>query len=214
MSFNASKCVHVKVGADNPGLTLFLNGSAIPWANSLKYLGVTIQSNLKFNEHILNITKKANKTLGMIRRCLHGAPTKTCMTAFNTVVRPVLEYACQVWSPRSVGLTRKLESVNRRAVRWAYRLDRLDSVEELFEKHKIKTLSERRQDQDLIFLQRTEAGCYFITLADYINFNKSYKTRGGTTNPHFRVDQFKYSYFNRMREHVKCSHWNSDNTDT
>ncbi|KAF6039620.1 hypothetical protein EB796_002080 [Bugula neritina] len=44
------------------------------------------------------------------------------MIAFNTVVRPVLEYASQVWPPYIKTLIDKVETVQRRAIKWAYRL--------------------------------------------------------------------------------------------
>ena len=39
------------------------NGSTIDVVRSVKILGVTLQSNLKWNEHINNIVKKASKRL-------------------------------------------------------------------------------------------------------------------------------------------------------
>ena len=34
------------------------------------YLGVTLQSDLKWNKHVENISAKANKTLGLLKRNL------------------------------------------------------------------------------------------------------------------------------------------------
>ena len=42
------------------------NGSTIDVVRSVKILGVTLQSNLKWNEHINNIVKKASKRLDSI----------------------------------------------------------------------------------------------------------------------------------------------------
>ena len=53
---------------------------------------------------------------------------KTKLIAFNAMVRPILEYATQVWSPHNVGLTKSIDVVQRKAIRWVYRLKKLDSV--------------------------------------------------------------------------------------
>ena len=106
----------MELGKDLPDFTFYMNNTPIPQSNSLKYLGVHIQSDLKWQQHTLNIIKQSNKCLGMIRRCLFNASSKTKMLAFNTVVRPVLEYASQVWSPHTKGLQDKLETIQRRAV--------------------------------------------------------------------------------------------------
>ena len=47
-------------------------------------------------------------TTAIIRR--HNILVK----AFNTYVRPVLEYASSIWSPTQIGLINRLESVQRR----------------------------------------------------------------------------------------------------
>ena len=63
MAFNASKCVHMQLGEDRPSFTLlYVNGSAIPQNNSIKYLSVYIQRDLKLHHHTLEITKKSNNT--------------------------------------------------------------------------------------------------------------------------------------------------------
>ena len=89
-------------------------------------------------------------------------------------------------------------------MRWAFRVGKRDGIEQILEQHDIQSLAQRRDYHDRTFLNRVEAGCYSIDLKDYINFNPSYGTRCGTIKPHFRIDQFKYSYYNRMSNSVKC----------
>lgn len=202
MEFNPKKCAHISVGNKFPSFTLYLNGTEIPKAESLKYLGVTIQNDLKWHSHISNITKKANKTLGMLRRCLHEANFRTKHLAYVTVVRPILEYACQVWSPYLKGQRDALERVQRRAVRWMCRLARLDSVSDKMVDVDIKELAVRREELDLYFLRKAEFGMVEMCIRDYVNFNEHHNTRSRGINPHFNIDQFKFSFFNRMLEHV------------
>jgi hypothetical protein len=203
MRFNPTKCLHMTLGNKLPSFKLNMAGEEIPRSLNIKYLGVTIQSDLKWNIHMLNIVKKSNKTLGMVRRCLFGANSRTSMAAFNTIIRPILEYACQVWSPHTKSATCNLEAIQRRAIRWAYKLKRLDSVTEVMQEYNLVPLGERRDAHDLNFLRRIEFGLYDIELKDYIQFNTAYNTRGGTVNPHFVIDQFKYSFYCRMRDKVK-----------
>ncbi len=120
------------------------------------------------------------------------------MIAFNTVVRPVLEYASQVWSPHTKALIDQIERIQRRAVRWIFRLEKLDSVSDCMEANSVAKLEKRRQDLDLTFLKKIEFGLYDLDLNSYINFNQAYLTRHGTINPHFGTDQYKFSFFNRM----------------
>lgn len=206
MKFNASKCVHLALRRNSQpqsDVTLKLEGVPIPRSNNVKYLGVTIQDSLKWSDHITLVSKKANKILGMLRRSLYGADSNTCILAYNTVVRPVMEYASQVWSPQTKSLSDSLEKINRRAVRWAYRVPRLGSISELMTNKCILSLSDRRDQLDLRFLAGVQLGDYDLQLKNYITFNTHHNTRGNTVNPHFHLNQFKFSYFNRMRSEVK-----------
>ena len=54
-----------------------------------KYLGVILQSNLKFYKHIQSKTRWARQQLGMIKRVLYDAPLKAKLLAtYTTLCRP------------------------------------------------------------------------------------------------------------------------------
>ena len=59
--------------------------------NSCKYLGVTIQSDLKRSQHIHQITVKANCTLSLIKRNLRSASKSLRETTYFTLVWSQLE---------------------------------------------------------------------------------------------------------------------------
>ena len=87
--------------------------------NSAEILGVTIQNNMNWWEHVTKIVKKAGKRLHMLRLLKRAnADTKALSTVYITVIRPVLEYACQVWHfniPEY--LSDDIERVQKRALR-------------------------------------------------------------------------------------------------
>ena len=51
-----------------------VEGTVLENVESIKYLGVTITSDLKWNSHIRNVCSKANRTLGFLRRNLFSCP--------------------------------------------------------------------------------------------------------------------------------------------
>ena len=77
--FNIDKCEILRVTSNkNPvDYECTLKGTPLKSTDSAKYLGVEIDSGLKWNKHISNITSKANRTLGFLRRNLKSAPAKT-----------------------------------------------------------------------------------------------------------------------------------------
>ena len=82
-----------------------------------KYLGIWIESSLRWDAHINYIIGKANRVLGLIRRTFGPKDPVAIKTAFNALVRPILEYACPVWNPYLVKHIHSIESIQRRATR-------------------------------------------------------------------------------------------------
>ena len=79
-----------------------------------KCLGVTIQTNLKWNQHVHNISLKANRILALIRRNLKLVSEEVKERAYLHL----MEYASSVWCPWSKQDLTALEKVQRRAARF------------------------------------------------------------------------------------------------
>ena len=52
-----------------------LEGTDLENVESIKYLGVTITSGLRWNTHVSNVCTKTNRTLGFLRRNLYSCPS-------------------------------------------------------------------------------------------------------------------------------------------
>ena len=86
-----------------------IEGTVLENVESIKYIGVTITNDLKWNIHIINIFTKANRTLGFLRRNLKSSPQDLKEAAYKTMVRPILEFGSSVWDPYTKGLQDELE---------------------------------------------------------------------------------------------------------
>ena len=62
-----------------------LEGTVLENVDNIKYLGVTITNDLKWNTHISNICTKANRTLGFLRRTLFSCPQNVKEAAYRPV---------------------------------------------------------------------------------------------------------------------------------
>ena len=60
-----------------------LEGTVLENVESIKYLGVTITNDLKWNTHISNVCTKANRTLGFLRRNLCSCPPDVKEAAYK-----------------------------------------------------------------------------------------------------------------------------------
>ncbi|GFS75953.1 reverse transcriptase domain-containing protein [Trichonephila clavipes] len=84
------------------------------------YLGVTLDPELRFSKHIEQTTNKALGKLNILRKLCGtswGSRPQTLKSTFCTAIRPVLEYATPIWTPASISVKRKLDSVQHRAAK-------------------------------------------------------------------------------------------------
>ena len=115
----------------------------------IKYLGVTITNDLKWNTHVSNICTKANRTLGFLRRNLAACPLDVKESAYKGLVRPILEYCSSVWDPQSILLQDELEKVQKRAARFVtgnYVDYETGSMTGILKQLKWESLKKRRKD--------------------------------------------------------------------
>ena len=118
--FNPSKCQALHITrARNPLQTLYvLLGQVMEVVDHAKYTGLEIGHDLNWNQHIQNVTTKANRTLGFVRRNIQTKHKGICQVAYSTIVRPQVEYASPVCRPYTQTNINKIEAVQRRAARW------------------------------------------------------------------------------------------------
>ena len=65
--FNVEKCKVMHFGVGNQHMQYTMNGDILTTTEVEKDLGVNIKSNLKVEDHVNEITKKANQMLGIIK---------------------------------------------------------------------------------------------------------------------------------------------------
>ena len=91
------------------------------------------------------MTSKANKSLSFIRRNLQINSKSVKDRAYQSLVRPKLEYCCSVWDQYTTENIYKIEQVQRRTARYAcHRHHSTSSVTEMIHSLDWSTLQERR----------------------------------------------------------------------
>ena len=203
MEFHPQKCNVLRVSRAKSPLTFqyHLKGIQLSEEHSTKYLGVDLQDNLLWNQHIHQITKKANNMLGFLKRNLYKASSKTKTTAYNTLVRSKLEYCSTVWSPYRQGQIHKVEMVQRRAARFVtQRYRNTSSVSDMLQELGWDSLEERRKQAQLTMLYKIINEIIDIPKERYLT-PLATKTRATHSKRLKRyspsTDTFKYSFFPR-----------------
>ena len=79
-------------------VNIIMNGTAVERVNTFKYLGITIDANLKWNDQINTICRKMCNSLGIMRRIKPFVPQSSLVTIYNTMFLPHLDYGIILWS--------------------------------------------------------------------------------------------------------------------
>ena len=171
MEFHPDKCQVLTITRKRQPVTYnyILNGHQLEHVSDAKYLGITFTNDMRWNQHIDNITAKANKTLHFLQRNVHISCPRLKTTAYQTFVRRTLEYATMVWDPHTKGNIHKIEMVQRRAARYVlHRYHNRSSVSEMLQHLNWPLLEVRRQHQRLAMLYKIHHSMVAVNKAQYL----------------------------------------------
>ena len=146
-----TKCNAMQLGGQFiPGNlpTLHLADHLLPHTTQLTDLGIQIDNQLKFNNHINDITNRANQRSNLIIRCFLSQDSNSLVRAYKTYIRPLLEYNSVVWSPYQICQINAIEAVQRAFTRRLPSLKTFTYPERLSHL-KLQTLEHRRLITDL-----------------------------------------------------------------
>ena len=203
MCFHPDKCNILSISQKQKPIqyTYKLHGHSLEKTDSTKYLGVTLQSNLKWDKHINNITSKANQTLNFLRRNLKVNSQKIKDHAYKALVRPKLEYSSCIWDPSHTNQIKQIEKVQRRADRFTCnRYHNTSSVTDMLEDLDWPTLQVRRLKTRLIMFYKIIHFQVAIYPSDLL-FHSDSRTRQSNPNCYKHIqtskDAYKYSFYPR-----------------
>jgi hypothetical protein len=162
------------------------------------------------------MTSKANKSLSFIRRNLQINSKSVKDRAYQSLVRPKLEYCCSVWDPYTTENIYRIEHVQRRAARYAcHRHPNTRSVTEMIHSLDWPTLQERRLKTRLHIVYKIINKKIAVPYDNILIPNQS-RTRSTHSNTIWQIqcskDSFKFSFFcgtikdwNTFPEHITNS---------
>ena len=99
LKFNASKCKVLHIGQHDTNYEYYLGNSKLENTTMEKDLGVIMDGELKFHNHVAQAAKKASGVLAQIRRTMACHNETTITLLYKGIVRPLLEYVNVIWKP-------------------------------------------------------------------------------------------------------------------
>lgn len=95
-----------------------INGTELNRQSSVKYLGVFIDHDLTWKEHVHDLQRSCMAKLAMIRRAGHHLPCHVRKLLYQAFILPNLDYYSVVWNSCGVMSSNKIERVQNYALFW------------------------------------------------------------------------------------------------
>ena len=134
---------------------------------------------MDWGQHVSEISSKATKTLGFLRRNLAFAPRSTKEVAYKTLVRSKLEYAAPIWGPHLKLQINQIEKVQRTTARWTCRRwQNTSSVGEMLDELEWPSLEAQRDQSSLLLFHKIHCGAVSIEKDKYMTLLTVWKLPG------------------------------------
>ena len=111
---NSEQCYLFKANKKkiNQSIELQIEGNDVKQVESTKFLGIYIDSNLNWKQHIKHTTNKISKVCGILCRARHFLSSKILRNLYYTLVYPYLQYGNTIWAntyPSRLDAIRKIQ---------------------------------------------------------------------------------------------------------
>ena len=211
LKFNAEKCKLLHLGSNNNKYDYFIGTEEkrvlLDKSDLEKDLGIHVDQNLNFKEHIKKTVKKASYACYKILRNFSFKDDNILVPLFKSLVRPVLEYGNVVWNNKIKKYMSKIENVQRKYTKHIKGLFNLN-YEDRLEKIKLPSMEYRQIRGDMIQVFKIAKNYYDPkSTANIFQFSQNTRLRGHI----HKIDKIftnksKYKNFFTNRVTLK---WNS-----
>jgi hypothetical protein len=192
---------HKRVTSDS--IKLYIDGLEIEQVQTQKFLGVIINSQLNWQNHINQVCSKMAKAIGIINKIKCFIDAKTRKNLYCTLVLPYINYGNVVWASTYHSKLNKVFKLQKRMVRIIANVGYLSHTQPLFSKYDILSIFELNKLQTglLMFKCMKMKSLLPQTFQNYFTLNSDihhYNTRSATEihiiQPRTNIRKFSFRY--------------------
>ena len=88
-----------------PKLSISINGNPVEQVTNFNFLGITLDQNITWNDHISKISIKVARVIGIMNKLKHIFPHQILRTLYNSLIHPHLIYGLYIWGFSAKRLT-------------------------------------------------------------------------------------------------------------
>ena len=213
LTLNVTKSNFMLIGSSQKlssmnDITICADDKPLDSVHSIKYLGVTINENLTWEDHIDKVCSKIRSKICLLTRIKRYLPKVARITFYNAFILPIFDYCDIVWGDRgNSSLMRCLQVLQNNTARIILDLPALSSATQALSSLNWKPLSERRSHHRCIFMykminNRIGYDCQLTCNQDFHHYNTRSKRN-------VRIPRAKRRWGQWTCPSVAVKEWNS-----
>ena len=183
---NSEKCKFITFRYKNKPIDIppipFGNGS-ISQDSNIKFLGLILNQNLTFSQHIYSIQTKLSKSVGLLFKLNKFLPASTLKLMYDSLIKPYLTYAIEAWYSAPKYLTDKVLILQKKSIRAINSLPYNEHTSKYFKEMKILKLPDLYRENLVTYFFNTVNKNANLNISQFIEHNQNihqYPTRNRT----------------------------------
>lgn len=214
LSLNVPKCEFMLIGTHQAlskvtNINVHINNEPLEQVSVAKYLGLFIDSNLKWDDHISKVIPKISAKIGILRTLRKIVSRDVLKQLYNAIVQPHFDYGDVVYDSASVTNKNRLQNLQTRAAKLLTGAGPRDSRNPIFKMLGWLSLQQRRDYHKCVLMYKCVNGSAPSYLCDILLSNTGshqYGTRGASQ---YRPPKARTAYYQNSFCITTINLWNN-----
>ena len=212
LSLNIGKTNYMYFKSSNApsvNLNIEINGISLARKYSTKFLGVTINTNMTWQEHLINISNSISKNIGILYKLKDLVTAKSLVTLYNALILPHLNYCNIVWGNCSKTKIESLFLLQKKAIRICTQSNFLDHTTPLFKNRHTLKLEDIHTFQTAIFMFKYVNNLLPLSFQTFFTYNTTIHSYPTRQSRNFHLNNPKTLLAHKSIRHHGPDVWNS-----
>ena len=119
-----------------------ISGQKVNILKGTKYLGMIMDEDLTFKNHMDTMKLKLNRVNGLLAKLRHYVNPTLLRTIYYAIFEPYLRYGCQLWGQAQTQVLQNIEKIQNKALRILNFKNPWDPIEQIYKESKIFKLKD------------------------------------------------------------------------
>lgn len=168
-----------------------ISNKKIKFVNSIKFLGIMIDSKISWELHSIHIRKKISKGMGIISKAKKYLRKPTLLTLYNAFILPYITYGIEVWGSLIHSFASPIVILQKRILRIISSSSRLAPSFPLFQSSYQLPFYKLYTSKVFIFMYKVEKGIHPRIITDMFVKNENIHNLNTRHKASYRTPLFK-----------------------